>query len=79
MHILLAGLVVLAQEKIIPQKIIKTYHWITMTQSAYFSFHKMQPDYIYCKYNVYIAFDIFSLKSSSDYYQLSFGTLYKSL
>ncbi len=31
------------------------------------SFHKMQPDYIYCKYIIYIAFD------NSNRYYLSFG------
>ncbi len=56
MHILLEGLVVLAQEKIIPQKIIKNTIDSNNTASL-LSFHKMQPDYIYCKYNIYIAFD----------------------
>ncbi len=52
----LEGLVLLAQEKIIPQKIIK--HTIDYNDTvSLLSFHKMQPDYIYCKYNVYIAFD----------------------
>ncbi len=33
----------------------------------------MQPDYIYCKYNIYIAFD-----NSNNYY-LSFGIKFESL
>ncbi len=40
------------------------------------SFHKMQPDYIYCKYNIYIAFDYIAWIAVITINCL--GTLYKS-
>ncbi len=78
MHILLEGLVVLAQEKIIPQKIIKNTIDSNNTASL-LSFHKMQPDYIYCKYNIYIAFDYIAWIAVVITINCLFGTLYKSL